>query len=118
VIDSNSIRLEVARSGDAEGLAEFLEHFDVAEFFVLPAHRGRGIGRQAATLLWDRLPGQWVVRVAQANVAALSFWRNAVQSYTGGRFSVSERPAMSGSWHLFSFRSTRNHRIQASQNAQ
>src|SRR5436190_7333551 len=47
------------------------EHLDVAEFFVLRAHRGRGVGRQAAFLLWDRLPGQWMVRVAQPNVAAL-----------------------------------------------
>jgi predicted acetyltransferase len=81
------------------------EHLDVAEFFVLPAHRGRGIGRQAASLLWDRLPGQWVVRVSQANVAALPFWRNTVQSYTGGTFSVSERPGQPDSWHVFSFRS-------------
>jgi predicted acetyltransferase len=82
------------------------EHLDVAEFFVLPSHRGKGIGRQAAFLLWDRLPGQWVVRVSQANVAALPFWRNTVQSYTGGRFSVGERPGQPGNWQVFSFQST------------
>jgi GNAT superfamily N-acetyltransferase len=36
--------LEVASPVDAEELSELL---DVAEFFVLPAHRGRGVGRQA-----------------------------------------------------------------------
>ena len=81
------------------------EHLDVAEFFVLPAHRGRGVGRQAAFLLWNRFPGQWAVRVSQANVAALPFWRNTVRSYTGGTFSVSERRGQRGSWHVFSFRS-------------
>ena len=81
------------------------EHLDVAEFFVLPAHRGRGVGRRAASLLWDRLPGPWVVRVSHANVAALPFWRNAVQSYTGGTFSVSERPGEPNGWQVFSFRS-------------
>ena len=81
------------------------EHLDVAEFFVLASHRGKGIGRQAALLLWDRLPGQWVVRVSQANVAALPFWRNTVQAYTGGRFSVGERPGQSGNWQVFSFQS-------------
>ena len=81
------------------------EHLDVAEFFVLPTHRGRGVGRQAAFLLWDRFPGPWVVRVFQANVPALPFWRKTVQSYTGGTFSVSERTSELGSWHVFSFRS-------------
>ena len=81
------------------------EHLDVAEFFVLPIHRGRGVGRRAASLLWDRLPGEWVVRVFEANVAALPFWRNTVQSYTAGAFSVIERSGQFGCWHVFSFRS-------------
>jgi len=81
------------------------EHLDVAEFFVVPAHRGRGVGCRAAFLLWDRLPGHWVVRVSQANSAALPFWRHTVQSYTGGAFTVSERPGRPAGWYVFSFRS-------------
>jgi predicted acetyltransferase len=88
------------------------EHFDVAEFFVLPAHRGKGVGRQAASLLWNRFPGPWVVRVYQANVAALPFWRNTVHSYTGGTFSVSVRGGQPGSWHVFSFHSARTPAVQ------
>ena len=104
-IRSGKDRVGVALATRESATNDAPEHLDVAEFFVLPAHRGRGVGRQAVSLLWDRLPGQWVVRVSQANVAALPFWRNTVQSYTSGTFSVSERPGQLGSWHVFSFRS-------------
>ncbi len=104
-IRSGKDRVGVALATRESATDDAPEHFDVAEFFVLPVHRGRGVGRQAAFLLWDRLPGQWAVRVSQANVAALPFWRNAVRSYTDGMFSVSERPGQLHSWHVFSFRS-------------
>src|SRR3954451_14348288 len=38
------------------------EVFDVAEFFVIRSHRRSGVGRRAAILLLDRLPGRWIVR--------------------------------------------------------
>jgi predicted acetyltransferase len=105
-IRSGQDRVGVALTTRESATGDAPEHFDVAEFFVLPAHRGRGVGRQAASLLWDRLPGQWAVRVSEANGAALPFWRNTIRSYTGGTFSVSERPGRSGRWQVFSFRST------------
>jgi predicted acetyltransferase len=57
---------------------------DVAEFFVLRAHRASGIGAQAACLLWDQLPGHWVVRAAVKNEAAVRFWRRTIASYAAG----------------------------------
>ena len=104
-IRSGTDRVGVALATRESATNDAPEHLDVAEFFVLPAHRGRGVGRQGASLLWDRLPGQWVVRVFQANVAALPFWRSTVQSYTGGTFSIRERSGPLGTWHVFSFRS-------------
>lgn len=80
------------------------EHLDVAEFFVLRGQRRTGIGRRAAFLLWNRIPGQWVVRVSEANRAGLPFWRAVVQEYTRGAASESERPGPRG-WRVFSFRS-------------
>jgi predicted acetyltransferase len=77
------------------------EKLDVAEFFVLRGYRRKGVGRQAACLLWDRLPGAWVVRVAEANRAGLPFWSATIGEYTGGAFSESRRPG----WHVFSFTS-------------
>jgi predicted acetyltransferase len=82
------------------------DHLDVAEFFVLRGFRRTGVGRQAAFLLWDRLPGQWVVRVSEANRAGLPFWHAIVQEYTGGAFSESKHPGGPHGTRVFSFRST------------
>lgn len=51
---------------------------NMAEFFILRKHRGRGVGRSAAEAIFTRYPGQWEVAVARKNVAALDFWRATV----------------------------------------
>ena len=79
------------------------EHLDVAEFFVLRGHRRSGVGRRAAFLLWNRLPGEWVVRVSEANRAGLPFWHSTVQEYTRNAFSESQRPGNPHGWRVFSF---------------
>lgn len=76
---------------------------DVAEFFVLRAHRRSGVGRRAAFLLWDGLPGRWVVRVSEANRAGLPFWEQTVRAYTGGAFGVSVAPGRPHPWRVFTF---------------
>ena len=82
-------------------------HLDVAEFFVLRGYRRRGVGQQAAFLLWNRLPGQWVVRVSDANRAALPFWSTTVAQYTRGAFSESKRSGSPHGWHVLSFASSK-----------
>lgn len=81
------------------------EDLDVGEFFVLRSYRRTGVGRQAASLLWNRLPGQWVVRVSEANRAGLPFWRRTIEEYTRGEFSEAERPGSPHGWRVFTFRS-------------
>ncbi|HEX4954229.1 MAG TPA: GNAT family N-acetyltransferase [Thermoanaerobaculia bacterium] len=78
---------------------------DVAEFFVLRSHRRSGVGRRAAFLLWDLLPGRWVVRVAEANRAGLPFWEKVVREYTQGAFSTTEHRGKLHTFRVFSFRS-------------
>lgn len=63
------------------------EVMDMAEFFVVPAHRRKGIGETAARRLWALFPGPWQVRVLLANEPALAFWRQVVGSYTGDQYS-------------------------------
>jgi predicted acetyltransferase len=82
---------------------------DVAEFFVLRGHRRTGVGRAAAFLLWDRIPGRWVVRVTGANGGGLSFWRRAIGLYTAERFVEERRSGSPLDWHVFRFDSV-NHR--------
>ena len=76
---------------------------DVAEFFVLRRHRRAGVGRQAAVRLWDRMPGHWIVRVADCNRAALPFWTGVIAAYTGGRFTRQQHPSGGRVWTRLGF---------------
>lgn len=76
---------------------------DVAEFFVLRRHRRAGVGQRAATLLWDRLPGHWFVRVSEGNRPALPFWQGVIRTYTNGDFQETSRPGEPHDWRVYSF---------------
>lgn len=79
---------------------------DVVEFFVLRRFRGRGVGRAAATQLWDRLPGTWTVRAAVTNPYAVEFWREAVVAYAGKRATESTRSIGGSEWVVLCFDSS------------
>ena len=57
----------------------------VAEFYLAPAQRRRGVGRAAATLLFDRFGGEWQIAALQRHPVAVRFWRETVRRYTDGR---------------------------------
>ena len=78
---------------------------DVEEFFILRQYRRTGVGRRAAALLWKRLPGRWTVRVAEANLSALRFWRSVVAELVDE--SASEFPFSDGGrdWRVLLFTS-------------
>jgi predicted acetyltransferase len=59
----------------------------VADLFVLRRFRRQGIGRAAATYIFDRLPGRWEVSSCAWNVPGHVFWRGVVDRYTGGRYA-------------------------------
>lgn len=78
--------------------------FDLAEFFVVRGVRRQGIGRAAAHELFHSLPGKWEVRVAEFNIAAQHFWRNAIEKYAEGRYRFEPWTRGDGSrWTVFSF---------------
>ena len=76
---------------------------DVAEFYVRTTERRAGVARRAASLLWDRLPGRWTVRVAEANGAGLAFWDAVVRGYTHGAFTVGAHAGRTQAFRVFSF---------------
>ena len=78
---------------------------DVAEFFVLRRNRREGVGRRAAVLLWNRLPGHWIVRVSEGNRGALPFWSDVISAYTGGAFSRRTLPGSPHPWSVLAFES-------------
>jgi predicted acetyltransferase len=47
----------------------------VEEFFVIAGARRRGVGRQAAEVLFAARPGRWTLTVRPESPGALNFWR-------------------------------------------
>ena len=79
---------------------------DVAEFFVLRRYRRSGVGRRAAGALWDRLPGHWIVRVAERNRDARPFWTRTISDYAQRHFTEAQTTVGGKSWIVFAFDST------------
>lgn len=79
--------------------------WDMAEFFVVRAHRRRGIGTQVAYEIWKRFPGPWQVRVMQANVSARRFWEAAIRRFTGKTIRPVLMKKDGEGWYVFSFES-------------
>jgi predicted acetyltransferase len=77
--------------------------FDIAEFFVVRRHRRSGVGRRAAFLLWDRLPGRWIVRVFERNRGAVPFWAGVVAEYTRGAVTELHGSGSPKGWRVFAF---------------
>lgn len=80
---------------------------DVAEFFVIRRYRRCGVGRAAAFLLWNLLPGKWTVRVLETNSGALAFWRDVVADYSKGTAIESKLSALPNAWRVFFFETAR-----------
>ena len=76
---------------------------DVREFFVLRKFRRRGVGKQMAALLWNEHPGEWLVRVLEANAPAVLFWRTAISGYCVGSYQEERRVIDGRSWIFLRF---------------
>lgn len=62
-------------------------NFFMSEFFVRKPYRGAGIGRDAATLIFDRFAGDWEILEYQRNPASVNFWRRVIDGYSKGGFT-------------------------------
>jgi predicted acetyltransferase len=76
--------------------AEPVTH-SIAEFFVMRKYRRHGIGRQAASSIFDMFPGQWSVSQEAGNLPAQVFWRRVIAEYTHGTYS--EEHLNTEEWH-------------------
>lgn len=74
-----------------------LDH-SIAEFFVVRKYRGQGVGRQAAHEVFARHPGIWEAAIARKNIAALVFWRRAVETVPGAH-DIQEFDVTSEEWN-------------------
>jgi len=62
----------------------------MAEFFLAPGVRRRGLGRQAVAEIWRRLPGDWQLQVHVRNEAGIAFWDRCVRASARGEVRVYE----------------------------
>jgi predicted acetyltransferase len=76
-------RPRIPAAGAATPAADFL----MSEFFVREKHRQIGIGRNAATLIFDRFAGEWEIVEYQRNPGSVEFWRKVVAAYSLGRYT-------------------------------
>lgn len=58
----------------------------VAEFYVVPSARGKGVGENAAKLVFRKFPGNWEVAQMETNIPAIHFWRKTISAFTKGRY--------------------------------
>ena len=65
--------------------------YHMSEFFVRAPHRRIGIGRDAATLIFDRFAGEWEIIEYQRNAGAVAFWRRVIAGYSKGRYTERSR---------------------------
>lgn len=63
---------------------------DIAEFYVIPAMRSKGIGQQMANYSFDRYPGKWQVRQIEGADGATYFWRQVIKDYTNNQYIESK----------------------------
>jgi predicted acetyltransferase len=62
-------------------------NYRMSEFFVRKEHRRAGIGRDAATLIFDRFAGDWEIVEYMRHPGSVAFWRHVVAVYSAGRFT-------------------------------
>src|SRR6266446_6143658 len=68
--------------GSAERWTNNADARDVREFFIVRRHRRSGCGEVLARKVWGDHPGQWLVRVLEANTPAMGFWKKIIDEYT------------------------------------
>jgi predicted acetyltransferase len=62
-------------------------NFRMSEFFVRKQYRRAGVGRDAATLIFDRFAGDWEIVEYMRHPGSVAFWRNVVARYSAGHFT-------------------------------
>jgi predicted acetyltransferase len=65
--------------------------YRMSEFFVRKQHRKAGMGRDAATLIFDRFAGDWVIVEYMRNPGAVAFWRRVIAGYSRGQYTERSR---------------------------
>ena len=53
----------------------------IAEFYVAPAYRRKGVGLAAARHVIARFPGQWQITQRELNASGIAFWHRVLDGF-------------------------------------
>ncbi len=98
--DDRSHPLLILKSGRAVGFALVVRppqrhsaaggpepaDYHLSEFFIEQRYRRLGVGREAATLIFNRFSGRWEVTEYLRNAGAVAFWRRVIATYARGQY--------------------------------
>ncbi|MCG8433847.1 MAG: hypothetical protein MJA83_07450 [Gammaproteobacteria bacterium] len=59
---------------------------DMAEFYVVPSMRRRGIGTYFACAIFNMYKGEWRIRQIEGADKAVRFWRKAIGTYIDEKY--------------------------------
>ncbi|MCI4671215.1 MAG: GNAT family N-acetyltransferase [Bacteroidia bacterium] len=62
---------------------DFQAERSIAEFYIVPPMRRRGIGQTLARAIFSVYQGKWEIRQNQKNTSAIAFWRNTIAIFKG-----------------------------------
>ena len=66
------------------------EHWEMAEFYVLPEFRRRGLGTACAVDIFRKHPGNWEIHFNKHNQASRILWQNLADRLSRGAILVCE----------------------------
>lgn len=64
---------------------------ELVEFTIVPEYRNKGLGTDAASMIFEALGGDWVLGVARHSVDAMAFWQQCLESCEGA-FDIAAGP--------------------------
>lgn len=85
--DSDAVGFALVSHSQIPAAGESATYFRMAEFFVRKQHRRGGIGRDAATLIFDRFTGEWEILEYLRNPGSVAFWRRVMTDYCDGHYT-------------------------------
>jgi len=64
------------------------KNYEISEMFVLNNYKGKKIGEQAVTKIFDMYKGNWVIKAVPSSPVAEAFWIKTVKNYTNDNFKL------------------------------
>lgn len=77
--------------------------YQVSDFYIEPALRRQGLGKNSISSLWNKYPGRWELQVLAPNVTAKEFWSNCASENAMGPVKITEVEEADGLRYQFNF---------------